>query len=162
MYVVFSVTFTVWHLTWGKVRLDGSVTDPHHFGPDPDPAYHFDPDPDPTVHSNADLDPNFQFDVDPDVDPTTHFFSRFGPSKAPKWPQRLPPFHFDADPGPDPALHFDADPDPDPAFHFDADADSDPLLKTFRTFATLDGMIIFIHRAISQLRASTCGPGIDF
>jgi hypothetical protein len=36
-------------------------------------------------------------------------------------PLRLPPFHFDADPDPDPAFHFDTD--PDPAFHIDEDPD---------------------------------------
>ncbi len=30
-------------------------------------------------------------------------------------PLRLPPFHFDAVPDPDPAFHFVPDPDPDPA-----------------------------------------------
>jgi hypothetical protein len=59
MYVDVLVTFTVWHLTCGKVRLDGSVADPHHFDPDPDPAFYFDADPDPIVHSYADPDPTF-------------------------------------------------------------------------------------------------------
>jgi hypothetical protein len=39
---------------------------------------------------------------------------------------RLPPFHLDADPypDPDPIFHFDAD--PDPSFYFDADPNSYP------------------------------------
>jgi hypothetical protein len=31
-----------------------------------------------------------------------------------------PPFHFDADPDPDPTFHFDAGPDPDPSFQLKA------------------------------------------
>jgi hypothetical protein len=47
-------------------------------------------DPDPTFHSNGDPDPTFPFDLDPD--PTPHFFSRFGPSNAPKWPSTASTF----------------------------------------------------------------------
>ncbi len=77
---------------FARVQLHiSSVSDPHHFDPDPDSAFHFDADPDPTFHSGADQDttfhadddpdPTFQFDADPDS--TTHFFSRFRPSNAP-------------------------------------------------------------------------------
>ncbi len=37
------------------------------------------------------------------------------------------PYHFDADPDPDPACPFDAD--PDPTFHFDADPDPSFYVK---------------------------------
>ncbi len=71
------------------VRLDGSVADPHHF----------DPDPDPTVHSNTDPDPNFQFALDPDAVLITHFFPDLDPPRLQNDPQRLPPFHFESGSG---------------------------------------------------------------
>jgi hypothetical protein len=51
-------------------------------------------------------------------DPTTHFFLDLDPPMLQNDPQRLPPLHFDAEPG--------------PFFHFDAHADPDPLPKMIR------------------------------
>jgi hypothetical protein len=82
---LYSVALNLW-----QVRLDGSGGYPHHFGPDPDPAYHFDADPDPTVHSITDPDPNFQFDVDLDTDPTSHFFPDLDLPMLQNYPKRLP------------------------------------------------------------------------
>jgi hypothetical protein len=65
-------------------------------------------------------------------------------------PHRLPPFHFDADPDPDPALHF-ADPNPDPAFHFDVDANPDLLPKMFRIRNTGWGDNFYV-RMYQQMR----------
>ncbi len=69
-------TINQYSLTGERLPMFGSVADLHHIYADPDPAFYFDADPDP--------DPTFQSDPDP----ITHFFSRFGPSNAPKWPSK--------------------------------------------------------------------------
>jgi hypothetical protein len=84
---------------------------------DPGPAFHFDADPDPTFTLMRIwiLPVNL---IQIRFLPLT-FFSRFGPSNAQMLqndPIRLPPFHFYADPAPDPVFQFDAD--PEIAFHF--------------------------------------------
>ncbi len=63
--------------------------------------------------------------------------------------ERLPPFHFHADP--DLAIQFDADADPDPSFNFDSDpdpasqndADPDPDPQHF--FSTLISIAYFAN-----------------
>jgi hypothetical protein len=76
-------------LTGERLPMKGSVADPDPIYADPDPAFHFDAYPDPN--------PTFQFDADPDP---THslFFQIWTHPMLQKDPQRLPPFHFDADP----------------------------------------------------------------
>jgi hypothetical protein len=114
----------------------------HHIDADPDPAFRFDadPDPDPTFPSDADPDPdpNYQFYADTDPDPILPLtFPALAPPMLQNDPLRLPPFHFDANPYPDPAftlrliriklpemMRIHADPDPKHCFYVNLKASS--------------------------------------